>query len=400
MMKIPKMNEVLTSIQVSFKKLNYVQKVVMFLYVVFNIYRGVVSSPIFFLSGVLPFFYLFLIQQRRVKGFLRLRQRDTRVRLKHFRDDFYYAWLFINISFVFIGVCLLTMYYFEFVKNYLLSIGIVFPLTIENFKNYTWYYFLFVITLDWFINMYIIWFKNTKTFFQFLASQEVTLKAGFASYFGLQSFVNMTQPEVNPRIHYFYHSFDVFGRGYHFHTGHQIVQSNIVKGVLGERYNPKFFLDETNYFSEDHFLGFVWANRLEIGAKLTEDQKSKFPSWIQWSPDAALHESDPTVLKDTKGNIIGQIRYDSKNRLVPKFYPTVVLEPLYRPADFDGPDSFDKEFTISGSVLNSSHSDESEERIPIISPVVSEESADSSVASAGELIVPSSNVPFSGAPKK
>jgi len=66
-----------------------------------------------------------------------------------------------------------------------------------------------------------------------------------------------------------YHSYDPFGRGYHFHTGRHIEQSNWVKGALGNRYNPKMFLDEDNYFDRQRFLGFVWSNRFEIGGELS-----------------------------------------------------------------------------------------------------------------------------------
>ena len=81
-----------------------------------------------------------------------------------------------------------------------------------------------------------------------LASQEITIRAGIASYFGLQSFVDLSNLEVNPTIHYFDHFYDPFGRGYHFHTGRHLEQSNYVKGALGNRYNPRFLLDDNNFF--------------------------------------------------------------------------------------------------------------------------------------------------------
>jgi hypothetical protein len=80
--------------------------------------------------------------------------------------------------------------------------------------------------------------------------------------------------------------------------------------------------------------------------------------------------------------------YDEKQRLVPQFHPGLELEPLYRPANFNELDSFDKEFTISGIALNSSV--DSEDCVPIISPVASQESLASSITFVGEIIVPSS----------
>jgi hypothetical protein len=319
-----------------------------------------------------------------------MRQRDSKVRLKHYYNDFYYVWVFVNTSFIFLAICGLIMYYFEFIENYLSTIEVPFTISLDQFKKYTFFYFLFVLGVNWLTNIYIIWCKNTKTIFKTLATQEVTLGAGITSYFGLQSFVNLSNPEVNPTIHYYYHSYDPFGRGYHFHTGRHIEQSNWVKGALGNRYNPKMFLDENNYFDRQRFLGFVWANRFEIGGEISDKQKADFPSWIKWVPEANVGFSDQTILKDSNGVVIGRMGYDKKQRLVPQFHPGLGLELFYRPANFNEPNSFDKEFTISGTALNSSV-DSEEESVPIISPVASQESSTSSITSVGEIIVPGSN---------
>jgi len=302
----------------------------------------------FFLCILLPPFYLFLLQQRRVKGFIRIRQRDTRVRLKHYYNDFYYVWVFVNTSFIFLAICGLIMYYFEYIENYLSTIGVPFTISLDQFQKYTFFYFLFVLGVNWLTNIYIIWCKNTKTFFKTLATQDVTIGGCcWGPCLGLQSFVNFSTPEVNPNIHYYYHSYDPFGRGYHFHTGRHLDQSNWVKGALGSRYNPTMFLDENRYFDRQRFLGFVWSNRFEIGGEISE-----------------------------------------KHRPVPQFHLGLVLEPLYRPANINELDSFDKEFTISGIALNSSV--DSEDCVPIISPVASQESLASSITFVGEIIVPSS----------
>ena len=378
------------SIQISYNKLKKLQKFGLFIYVIVSIYRGIFFNPLFFLCVLLPPFYLFLLQQHRVKGFIRMRQRDTRVRLKHYYNDFYYVWVFVNTSFIFLAICGLTMYYFEFINNYLLTLGVVCPISLDQFKKYTFFYFLFVMGINWLTNIYIIWCKNTKTFFKTLATQEVTIGTGIASYLGLQSFVNLSNPEVNPTIHYYYHSYDPFGRGYHFHTGRHIEQSNYVKGALGNRYNPRLFLDENNYFDRQRFLGFVWANRFEIGGELSDKQKAEFPSWIRWSPEASTGLNEQSTLKDSNGVVIGRMGYDKKHRLVPQFQPGLKVEPLYRPANFNGPNSYDKEFTISGTALDSS-TESKEECIPIISPVASQESSTSSITSVGKIIVPGSN---------
>ena len=78
------------SIQISYNKLKKLQKFGLFIYVFISIYRGIFFNPLFFFCILLPPFYLFLLQQRRVKGFVRIRQRDTRVRLEHYYSDFYY----------------------------------------------------------------------------------------------------------------------------------------------------------------------------------------------------------------------------------------------------------------------------------------------------------------------
>ena len=316
-----------------------------------------------------------------------MRQRDTRVRLEHYYNDFYYLWVFVNASFIFLAICGLIMYYFELIENYLSTMDVLCPISLDQFKQYTFYYCLLVIGVNWLTNMYIIWYKNTKTFLKFLASQEVTIGAGLTSYFSLQGFVNLSTPEVNPRIHYYYHSYDPFGRGYHFHTARHIEQSNWVKGALGDRYNPKMFLDDKNYLDRPSFLGFVWANRFEIGGELSDSQKEEFPSWIKWAPDTELNAQ--TVIKDSNGVVIGRMGYDSQKRIVPQFKSGVELEPFYRPANYTGPSSFDKEYTITGSTLDSVN--DKEECVPIISPVASQESSTSSITSVGEIIVPGSN---------
>lgn len=180
----------------------------------------------------------------------------------------------------------------------------------------------------------------------------------------------MSNPEVNPTTHYYYHFYDPFGRGYHFHTGRHIEQSNYVKGALGNRYNPRLFLDENNYFDRQRFLGFVWANRFEIGGELSDKQKAEFPSWIRGFPEASTGLNEQSTLKDSNGVVIGRMGYDKKHRLVPQFQPGLEVEPLYRPANFNGPNSYDKEFTISGTALDSVL-ESKEECMPIISPVAS-----------------------------
>jgi hypothetical protein len=379
----------LKAIKISYKKLTKLQKFGLFLYVIIGIYRGIFFNPLFFFCIFLPPIYLFLLQQHRVKGFIRIRQRDTRVRLKHYYDDFYYVWIFVNTSFVFIAMCGLMMYNFELIENYLLTLEVPCPVSLDQFKKYTFFYFLFVIGVNWLTNLYIIWYKNTKTFFRILATHDITIGASLGSYFGFQSFVNLSDPEVNPTIHYYYHSYDPFGRGYHFHTGSHIAQSNIVKSALGNRYNPRLFLDERNYFDTERFLGFVWANRFEIGGGLSDKQKADFPSWIKWVPERIENQ---TILKDSNNVVIGRIVYNEKQQLVPQFHPGLEIEPLYRPANFDDPNSYDKEHTIYGLVLNSSI-DSEKECAHMISPVASEESdsSTSSIASVGEIIVPGSN---------
>jgi hypothetical protein len=119
---------IILPIQISYKKL---QKVGLFLYVIVSIYRGI----------LLPLFYLFLLQQRRVKGFICIRQRDTRVRLKHYYNDFYYVGVFVNTSFIFLAICGLIMYYFEFIENYLSTIGVPFPISLDQFQKYTFFLF-------------------------------------------------------------------------------------------------------------------------------------------------------------------------------------------------------------------------------------------------------------------
>lgn len=73
----------------------------------------------------------------------------------------------------------------------------------------------------------------------------------------------MSPPETNPLLHYYYHSYDPLGRGYHFHTSLQINQSNCVKGALGNRYNPRLFLDETSYEKDIKIYGEVVLDSIE-----------------------------------------------------------------------------------------------------------------------------------------
>ena len=160
--------------------------------------------------------------------------------------------------------------------------------------------------------------------------------------------------------------------------------------LLGNRYNPRLFLDENNYFDRQRFLGFVWANRFEIGGELSDKQKPEFPSWIKWVPEANMNLNQQTTLKDPNGVVIGHMGYDQKHCLVPRFNPGLEVEPLYRPANFNGPNSYDETFMVSGTALDSSI-ESKEECVPIISPVMSQESSTSSITSVGEIIVPDSN---------
>ena len=57
-----------------------------------------------------------------------MRQRDTRVRLKHYYNDFYYVWVFVNSSFIFLAICgliLLCSYLSRFVLWFLYGTKII-----------------------------------------------------------------------------------------------------------------------------------------------------------------------------------------------------------------------------------------------------------------------------------
>ena len=56
---------------------------------------------------------------------------------------------------------LLIIAYFEIIESYLLSKNLNFPYNLDQFKTYTVCHFLFFTWLNWAVNMYIIWFKNT-----------------------------------------------------------------------------------------------------------------------------------------------------------------------------------------------------------------------------------------------
>ena len=89
-----------------------------------------------------------------------MRARDTRVIYAHYYKNFYWIWQFVNLSVVILSGNLLVIYYFNEVVIYLAEMNIVFPLTLEQLKNYNFYYFLFVLSVNWLIQIYIIWFKN------------------------------------------------------------------------------------------------------------------------------------------------------------------------------------------------------------------------------------------------
>ena len=107
-------------------KLSFSQKIAIFLYLVFNLYRGFFSSSTFFLFIVTPFLYLFLSEQRRIKGFLRMRAMNTRARHAHYYNDFYWIWQFINFSFIILSVNLVVIYYFNEIVIYLAEMDIIF----------------------------------------------------------------------------------------------------------------------------------------------------------------------------------------------------------------------------------------------------------------------------------
>jgi hypothetical protein len=184
------------------------------------------------------------------------------------------------------------MYYFELSESYFLTREMPLPISLDQFQSYAFFYFLFVLWVNWLTKIYIIWFKSTNTFVKILAIEIDTIEVLLKSYLCLQIFVHVSNLEANTTFQYYYHSYDFFGRGYHFHTSHQLYQSNCVKSVLGNSYNPRLFLDEDNYLDSNKFLGFVWANRFEIGGKLTETQKLNFPVWINWFPEVSANLED------------------------------------------------------------------------------------------------------------
>lgn len=371
----------------NFKKKPYVkftlfQKIPLLFYLSLNVYKAITINPFFIFFTILPFLYLFLKEQPRIKGFLGLKARDRRVRLNHYYTDFYVIWWFVNISTFFIVILVLFIWYFEFIKTYLLSIGIVIPFTLNQLVYTTSYWGLLVTGINWLTNMYIIWFKNTQTYLKFFASQEVTIGAGLSAYFGLHAFVHATPPETNPIVHYYYHSYEPFlGRGYHFRHSSQLEQSNLVMGAMGNRYNPKELLDANKYLDINRFYAYVWSNRVKIGANMTDLDKAKFPSWIRWSPD---FQSDPTKILNDQNEVIGRINYNSQNQLITSFNDGVNLETFYNNESFE---NFDRRvLVVAGSLDRSETEIDYEPRM--ISPVQSEDSYDSlnSKASAGELI--------------
>ena len=119
--------------------------------------------------------------------------------------------------------------------------------------------------------------------------------------------------------------------------------------------------------SSNYFLAYVWANRIEIGAKLTAEQKAKFPSWLTWSFD--LTNTNPTVIKDNDTrNIVGWLKYDKNERLFIQFNKGVFIEPNYKPADFDENNSYYKHQAIVTGYAEKSGIDNYDG--PVISPVL------------------------------
>nr|QYB23170.1 hypothetical protein [Nitzschia traheaformis] len=161
------------SAQNEFSKLQTYKKIVLFLYILFSIYRGICIHPLFFFGIFLPFFYLTFFQKRRVKAFFRILNRDTKVRLTHYYEDFYYIWIFVNASVGVLVLCVLVIYNFQQVENYLLTKGIPFVHSLSDFKIYTYWYFILVLLINLFTNLYIIWYKNTQTILKVVGSSRV-----------------------------------------------------------------------------------------------------------------------------------------------------------------------------------------------------------------------------------
>ena len=168
----------------SYKRLKTYQKIGLFVYVMINVirtYNNIIFSAFF----LVPILYLVISELPRVKGFLRLWARDQRVRIYHYRKNFYPVWVFVNLSILIIMLNLLFIINFEALKLFFLSKGIVLPFTALDYKFYTLYYFWFVIWLNAIVQLYIIWFKNVPTILKVFNSHNVSIGAAVASYVGL-----------------------------------------------------------------------------------------------------------------------------------------------------------------------------------------------------------------------
>ena len=149
-------------------------------------------------------------------------------------------------------------------------------------------------------------------------SRKVTIGPAFTSYLGVSGYVHTSKVEKDPKVHQLYHTWDpIFGRRYHLDHSSHFNQSNLVEGAMSNIYNPNQFLDKDKRFSLYYFHAYVWENRLEIGAKLSDAQKAEFPSWIQWKYDS--EQVNDLKLRHPDGTVCGKIGYDSERPLVIKY---------------------------------------------------------------------------------
>lgn len=121
-----------------------------------------------------------------------------------------------------------------------------------------------------------------------------------------------------------------------------------------KRFYPKDFLDKENFISLDHFYAYVWKHRLEIGAKLSAEQKAKFAAWIDFDNTPLTVGKAALLFSPGSNHPIGEIKLDATRSnnsvLVVHYYPTttVTIEPsITEDNQLSRSIMFRKEFSIS-----------------------------------------------------
>jgi hypothetical protein len=221
--------------------------------------------------------YLIVMRNPCLKSKLETIQRDQEIIESHWKNDRDLAFLRkLNTSFLglILILLLISVYFFNVVSKEALTCIDPFEINSSQLKGvyciiFALALFFFISFSRFFLNMHVIWFRNTPTTAKVIAAclECVKISIGIIPISVILIDVASSTPLVTPsRLLNSYQIYSPAGRGYGFQSSTQMLQDDVLKAY--SLYKPKELLGSDKLLCQNKLNAFIYQNKYDILLKL------------------------------------------------------------------------------------------------------------------------------------